>query len=85
MRIGRSRTFNKQYKKLPKNIQLQFDTRLKLYLEDSRNPLLKVHALSGRYRGHKSFNVNADMRAIFLREEDKLLFVAIGSHSQLYG
>ena len=84
MYIGRSRQFDKQYNKLPKKIQQQFDSRFKLYLEDEANPLLKVHYLSGEYRGHQSFNVNADVRAVFIRVLEKLYFVAIGSHSELY-
>jgi mRNA-degrading endonuclease YafQ of YafQ-DinJ toxin-antitoxin module len=84
MYIGRSKKFDKQYKKLPKKIQQQFDSRLSLYLEAESNPLLKVHNLSGEYRGHQSFNVNTDVRAVFTRVPEKLYFVAIGSHSELY-
>ncbi len=84
MHIGRSKQFNKQYNKLPKKIQEQFNYRFQLYIEDETNSLLKVHHLSGVYRGHQSFNVNADIRAVFVRESEKLYFVAIGSHSKLY-
>ena len=84
MYIGRSRKFYKQYHKLPKKVQQQFDSRLRLYLEDEENPLLKIHNLSGEYRGFQSFNVNADIRVVFMREHEKLYFIAIGSHSELY-
>jgi mRNA-degrading endonuclease YafQ of YafQ-DinJ toxin-antitoxin module len=84
MRIGRSKQFDKQYSKLPKKVQLQFNSRLKLYLEDERNALLKVHHLSGEYRGNQSFNVNADVRAVFMRKAENLYFIMIGSHSELY-
>ncbi len=85
MYIGQSKRFGKQYNKLSKKIQQQFDTRFKLYLEDEASPLLNVHNLSGKYRGHQSFNVNADVRAVFTRVPERLYFVAIGSHSELYG
>ena len=84
MYIGRSRKFDKQYNKLPKKVQQQFDSRFRLYLEDEKNPLLKIHNLSGEYRGHQSFNVSGDIRVVFTREAKKLYFVAIGSHSELY-
>lgn len=84
MYIGRSRLFDKQYNKLPKKIQQQFDHRFQLYIEDETNPLLKAHHLSGMYRGHQNFNVNADVRTVFMREPEKLYFVTIGSHSELY-
>ncbi len=85
MQIGRSRRFDKQYKKLPKKIQQQFDTRFRMYLTNKHNPLLNVHPLSGKYRDHQNFNVNADVRVVFLRDQNKLYLVAIGSHSELYG
>ena len=84
MYIGQSKRFSRQYNKLPIKIQQQFNTRFKLYLENEANPLLNVHNLSGEYRGHQSFNVNADVRAVFTRVPEKLYFVAIGSHSELY-
>lgn len=84
MYIGRSKQFDKQYNKLPKKVQRQFDSRFQLYLENEASSLLKVHNLSGEYRGHQSFNVNADIRTVFTRETGKLYFVAIGSHSELY-
>lgn len=84
MYIGRSRKFDKQYNKLPKKVQQQFNTRFKLYLENEVNHLLNVHNLSGEYRGHQSFNVNADVRAVLTRVPGKSYFVAIGSHSELY-
>lgn len=84
MYIGRSKKFDRQYNKLPKKVQQQFDSRFKLYLADETNPLLKTHNLSGEYRGHQSFNVNGDVRAVFTRVPEKLYFVAIGSHSELY-
>lgn len=84
MQVGRSKQFDKQYKKLPKKIQQQFDARFALYVSDEDNPLLRVHTLSGTYRGYQSFNVNADVRAVFLKDQDRLFLVSIGSHSQLY-
>ncbi len=86
MFIARSRLFNKQYRKLPIKIQKQFGERLKLFLENESHPLLHTHTLMGEYKGFQSFNVNADIRAVFIvKDIDTIYFSAIGSHSELYG
>ena len=78
--------FKKQYKKLPKSFQLQFDERLQLFLIDPTDPKLRVHPLKGEYAGYWSMNVNGDIRALYLLKGDELIiFALIGSHSELYG
>jgi addiction module RelE/StbE family toxin len=78
--------FKKQYKKLPKSIQRQFDDRLKLFLSDPVDPRLRVHPLKGDYAGYWSMNVNGDFRAIYImRGDEMIIFALIGSHSELYG
>lgn len=78
--------FKKQYKKLPKSIQRQFDERLKLFLSDPVDPRLRVHPLKGDYAGYWSMNVNGDFRAIYImRGDEMIIFALIGSHSELYG
>jgi addiction module RelE/StbE family toxin len=77
--------FVKQFRKLPSSVQKAFQSRRDLFLEDPDNSLLKIHSLHGSLAGHKSFNVNADMRVVFKEiDEDTCMFVAIGSHSELY-
>lgn len=79
------RHFVKQVRKLPDSVKQAFRIRRDLFLEDETNPLLKIHPLQGKYLGYKSFNVNADIRVIYKEiDEDNVLFVAIGSHSELY-
>jgi len=86
MHISRGKRFDKQYKKLPLKIQKQFAIRLKLYIEEETHPLLHVHTLVGKYKGYQSFNVNADIRAVFaIKDTDTIYFSSIGSHSELYG
>jgi len=78
--------FKKQYKKLPKVFQLQFDERLQLFLIDPTAPMLRVHPLKGEYAGYWSMNVNGDIRALYvLKGEELIIFALIGSHSELYG
>jgi addiction module RelE/StbE family toxin len=78
--------FKKQYKKLPKKIQDQFDEKIQLFSIDPTLPMLKVHPLKGNYAGYWSMNVNGDVRALYIMDGDSIvIFGLIGTHSQLYG
>lgn len=78
--------FKKQYKKLPKKIQDQFDEKIKLFAADQTLPVLKVHPLKGNFAGYWSMNVNGDIRALYVMDGDTIvIFALIGTHSQLYG
>ena len=78
--------FKKQYKKLPKKIQDQFDDKIQLFVVDPTLPVLKVHPLKGSFAGYWSMNVNGDIRALYIIDGDSIvIFGLIGTHSQLYG
>ncbi len=78
--------FKKQYKKLPKKFQVQFDKRLLLFLSNPSTPQLHVHPLIGKFSGYFSLNVNGDLRALYLKKGEAIvIFVLIGSHTELYG
>jgi addiction module RelE/StbE family toxin len=78
--------FKKQYKKLPKKIQAQFDEKVQLFAIDPTLPVLKVHPLKGNFAGYWSMNVNGDIRALYMMDGDAIIiFGLIGTHSQLYG
>lgn len=78
-------TFKKQYRKLPRKFQEQFDERLRLFLSNPTDPRLRLHPLKGSYAGYWSMNVNGDLRALYIQRGDSLIiFALIGTHSQLY-
>jgi addiction module RelE/StbE family toxin len=85
MRVVFKKKFKKQLQKLPNKIEQKFIDRLKLFLADQKSPLLHVHTLSGSLYPFKSMNVTADYRALFLIENDVVIFYEIGTHSELYG
>ncbi len=76
--------FKKSYKKSHKKLRKQFDDRLRIFKQDEFNEILNNHALKGKWLGYRSINVTGNVRAIFKRETDSALFVAIDSHSNLY-
>lgn len=85
MQVHFSTHFKRQFKKLPYELKKQFSKRFELFLSDPNNPQINLHKLSGKYSGLWSINITGDIRAILDRNErDTILFVAIGSHSELY-
>lgn len=72
------------FKKLPPKIQEQFYTRLEIFITDKNNPLLNNHSVDRIYLRCRSINVTGDYRAIFEETDQLILFVRIGTHSELY-
>jgi len=86
MTIQYAPKFKKQYKKLPLELRARFDERLRLFVVDPTNPVLRVHPLKGSYKGYWSMNISGDLRALYLMSgEELIIFALIGTHSQLYG
>jgi addiction module RelE/StbE family toxin len=80
-----SKEFKKDFKKLSNKEKIQFQDRLGLFQEDQNNPQLNNHKLHGKYDGFYSINISGNMRAIYeVVSNDKILFIKIGAHSQLY-
>ncbi|MBI2631297.1 type II toxin-antitoxin system mRNA interferase toxin, RelE/StbE family [Candidatus Nomurabacteria bacterium] len=79
-----SRSFKKDYKKLNSKLRKQCDERLILFRENQFNPLLNNHSVHHPYEGCQSINISGDVRALFEINNDGILFIRIGSHSELY-
>jgi addiction module RelE/StbE family toxin len=79
------RDFTKSYKKLSPKVKVKLENRLRFFSKDEFNPVLNNHALKGRWLGYRSINVTGDFRAIFKRDVNNVLFVAVDTHSNLYG
>ena len=88
LRIDYSKKFIKQLKKAPLPIKKSFKNRFNLFLKDPHNPLLRNHLLTGSYSNCRSINITGDWRAIYsetLGKDGKVaIFLAFGTHSQLY-
>ena len=84
-RVSFARKFIKQFAKLPPKSQRQFEARLNLFLIDSSAPVLRRHALKGKYTGYYSIDISGDLRAVFRYQDNSaVIFSLIGSHAQLY-
>jgi len=85
MHLRRSSRFKKQYRKLPKNIQARADARIRLFIKDPFNGILRNHQLHGEYSTCRSFNVTGDYRIIYEENNGCIEFLLIGTHPELFG
>ena len=86
MRLTQHRQFEKKLLKLPKPLKIALTKRLELFVEDSRNPLLRDHALTGDRDGQRSINVTGDLRLIYQRiDAETILLLDLDTHHNLYG
>ena len=85
MKVFLSKNFEKQFSRLTRNIRDHFFKRVDLFIREPTHQQLNVHKLSGKYEGLWSINITGNIRAVIDRsQKDIALFVAIGSHSELY-
>ena len=81
-----SKRFEKDFATLTPATKKKAIATLEKFVENPQNPTLRNHGLSGKWKGHFSINVTGDTRAVYFAIEDTTVrFVAIGSHSELYG
>jgi len=88
MKIHFTKGFKKAYKKRiqqNENLVKRFDQRYDLFENDSQDPILKDHELSGKLQGYRAFSVTGDIRVIYYIFEDTAYLVDIGTHNQVYG
>jgi len=57
---------------------------LALFISNPNHPQLHTHNLKGRMNTKKAFSVDDDCRVIYIEDEDKFLFLDIGSHDEVY-
>ncbi len=85
MRLIFRKSFEKQYKKLPKKIKMKVKERNTLFEKEPFSPILNNHALHGKkFACMRSVDMTGDYREIFIADEDNVVFVFVGTHSELY-
>ena len=59
--------------------------RIKLFVENQNNPIIKDHQLTGAKKDYRSFWITGDIRIIYYQiSKNEVLFVDIGTHNQVY-
>lgn len=85
MNIRLHAKFEKMFDPLPRKIQDRFFERAALYRKDPFHPILHNHSVDHAYPGWKSINVTGDYRALYEERGNEIVFMKIGTHSELYG
>ena len=84
-RIEFAPLFTKQRKAAPLEIKQAFRDALDLFSENPNHEALRNHPLTGKYQDFRSIDVTEDYRALYRTEPERIIFVEIGTHEQLYG
>ena len=85
MDIRLHRNFERRYVKIPPAIQKRFKERRDIFSHNPFDPILQNHALKGKYHGYRSINITGNYCAVYkLIAEDVVIFVDLGTHSELY-
>ena len=86
-RIEPYRSFTKSFvKRIAKDQKLvtQYEKRLGMFIEGKRGVPLNDHALTGDMQGRRAFSITGDIRVIYIELKDKIIFIDIGTHNQVY-
>ena len=85
MEVGYHHKFRKALRKLPPKIQDKFFERLEVFLIDPYHPQLNNHPVGSAYPYWRSINITGDYRALYeITGSETVMFMKIGTHSQLY-
>jgi len=86
MEIRYQKSFERAFRKLPKDLKAKTKKVIKLFGANPFDPKLKNHALKGKMLGKRSFSVTGEYRVIFEEHSDYTLIIMLkaGSHNQVY-
>jgi addiction module RelE/StbE family toxin len=84
MRLVRRKSFERDYAKLKPAQRERLKQAFALFMIDPMHPDLYNHPLTGEWSGYRSIAFGGDWRAHYKVIDDSAMFVACGTHSQLY-
>lgn len=85
MTVAYSKAFIKQAKKLNPELRKKLQEKIETFYSNPLDPILRNHALKGKYKEYRSIDITGDVRALYLQQDNEAIFDAVGTHSQLYG
>ncbi|MEI7463559.1 MAG: type II toxin-antitoxin system mRNA interferase toxin, RelE/StbE family [Candidatus Taylorbacteria bacterium] len=81
MKIFYTKKFEREYKKLSREIKLKIELREVIFRKDPYSPTLKTHKLSGELEDFLSFSIDFKYRIVFEFIDDKdVFFHSVGDH-----
>lgn len=79
------KSFQKHFKSLPVKRKQAVKNSIAAFEINPFEDGLRNHALTAKWRGHRSISAGGDLRIHYKEiDKDTILFVAVGTHSQLY-
>jgi addiction module RelE/StbE family toxin len=85
MKIRFQRSFSKQFTKLSIAQKKSIKDTLEIFGEDPYHDSLRNHPLKDEWRGYYSISASDDLRLPYkVIYDETALFVAVGTHKQLY-
>lgn len=86
-RIELHHSFVKSYEKRiakDKKLREQYETRVEMFIAGQLGAPINEHALTGDLQGRRAFSITSDIRVIYIELEEKIIFIDIGTHNQVY-
>lgn len=84
MQIKYHKNFLRNFKKLSPKFQDLYYLKIDIFYRNKFDAQLKNHGLKGKYLKKRSININGDVRAIYIEKDEEIIFILIGTHSDLY-
>ena len=85
MKVRYQKSFTEQFTELSKSQKLLAKEAIELFIEDHMHDSLRNHPLRGTWASYRSISADVDLRLHYrVISEDISLFVAVGTHDQLY-
>jgi addiction module RelE/StbE family toxin len=85
MRVGFSKVFDKQFATLTDRQKKQARDAIEVFGEDPLHDSLRNHPLKEKWTDYRSISAADDLRLHYrVVSKDRALFVAVGTHDQLY-
>lgn len=86
MQVDFHKVFRNGLEKLTPNQLKRVDRILELFEKNPCDPQLGNHALKGKLLGYRSIAAGGDLRLLFKEENNyqKVIFVRVGTHNQVY-
>ncbi|MCL2014858.1 MAG: type II toxin-antitoxin system mRNA interferase toxin, RelE/StbE family [Defluviitaleaceae bacterium] len=89
MRVSYNKNFTKKFNNLQKNNKIAARVAIATFKNDLETgvstPYLRRHDLDGEWIGYSSISAGGDLRLHYKQKGNDIVFVEVGSHSQLYG
>jgi addiction module RelE/StbE family toxin len=85
MKVVYRKSFTDQFTKLSKPQKQLVKDAIELFLEDPLHESLRNHSLKGGWAKYRSISADDDLRLHYRAiSKDVVLFVAVGTHKELY-